>query len=161
MTEQQPKHVLCAVRGGPESRWTITRAIDLALEYGARLTFLRVMDAEFLEHATVGPLSVVYRELREVAKFALSILCERARRHGVSQVDYVAREGNIRRQLLQVALETPAEVMVLGRPTRGPGRNVFKPAHFDAFVAEIEQEAKLRVVVVGPDWKVPANRNDG
>ena len=60
MTDSQPKQIICAVRGGAESRDTVSRVIQLALETGARLTFLHVMDAEFLQYATIGPLSVVY-----------------------------------------------------------------------------------------------------
>lgn len=150
MTEIGPEHIVCAVRGGPESRATVTHAIDLALESGARLTFFCVMDAEFLSHATIGPLSVVYSELQEMGRFVLLILHDRARRRGVTEVDCIVREGNIRKQLHQFAIETQADLMVMGRPTRGPGRNVFKPAEFDAFVANLEQEAGLRVVVVEP-----------
>lgn len=150
MTDSKPQHIICAVRGGPESRETVTRAIGLALETGARLTFFHVMDAEFLGHATIGPLRVVYNELVEMGTFTMLILCDRARRRGVAQVDYIVREGNIRKQLRQFAVETQAEVMVMGRPTRGPGRNVFRVDEFEAFVAQLEQEAGLRVVLVMP-----------
>lgn len=148
MTSEETKRIICAVRGGPESRDTVTHAVDLALESGARLTFFRVMDAEFLEHATVGPLSVVYRELREMAKFALLILCDRARRRGVTQVDCVVREGNIQKQLRQFLGESSVDVLVVGRPTRSPGSNVFKPRELELFVAELEREQDLHVEVV-------------
>ena len=150
MTTGQPKHIICAVRGGPESRETVTRAIDLTLESGTQLTFLHVIDAEFMEYATVGPLSVVYSELVEMSRFAMLILCDRARRRGVSQVDFIVREGNIRKQLHKFAMETRAEVMVMGRPTRSPGRNIFQIADFEAFVAELEQDGNLKVIQVTP-----------
>jgi nucleotide-binding universal stress UspA family protein len=148
MTTSQPRHIICAVRGGPESRETVMRAIDLALENNARLTFFHALDAEFLEYATVGPLSVVYQELIEMGKFAMLILCDRAQRRGVDKVDYDVREGNIRKQLRQFAIETQADVMVMGRPTRSPGRNVFKSEEFDDFTAELEREGNLRIVKV-------------
>ena len=154
MSEMTPKHIICAVRGGPESRETVTQAINLALEYGARLTFLHVLDAEFLEYATIGPLSVVYRELNEMGTFTMLILMDRANRRGVDQVDYVLPEGNIRDELVRYSNKTKAEMMVMGRPTRSPGRNVFKVAEFDDFVAELEQEADLKIV------KVPAEPHD-
>jgi hypothetical protein len=122
----------------------------MALESGDQLTFLHVIDAEFLEYATVGPLSVVYSELVEMSRFAMLILCDRARRRGVEQVDYIVREGNIRKQLYQFAVETHAKVMVMGRPTRSPGRNIFQPAGFEAFVAELEQDGNLEVIQVTP-----------
>jgi nucleotide-binding universal stress UspA family protein len=154
MKSEQTKYIICAVRGGPESRDTVTHAVDLALETGARLTFFRVMDAEFLDHATVGPLSVVYRELSEMAKFALLILCDRAQRRGVAQVDCIVREGNIRKQLRQFLSESPVDVLVMGRPTRSPGSNVFKPPELERFAAELEREQDLRVVMVASSANV-------
>lgn len=149
MKVRQPRHIVCAVRGGPESRETVTRAVDLALESGAKLTFFRVLDAEFLNHATIGPLSVVYSELRELGQFAMLILCDRAERRGVKSVEGIVREGNVRRQLHEFASETNADVLVMGRPTRSPGSSTFKPAELDDYVAQLEREANLQVIVVG------------
>lgn len=148
MTTQQINQILCAVRGGPESRETVTYAIDLALKTGARLTLFHAVDAEFLNHATIGPLSVVYRELVEMGKFMMLILTDRAKRRGVNEVNYVVREGNIRKQLQQAAIETKAEIMVLGRPTRGPGQNVFKFEEMEEFAAELAKEGHLQLKLV-------------
>ncbi len=144
----KPKHIICAVRGGAESRDTVTQAIELALANDARLTFLHVMDAEFLQYATVGPLSVVYNELVEMGNFAMMILHDRAQRRGVTEVDYVVREGAIRKQLLQFAMATHAEVLVMGYPTRSPGGNVFDAAEIEDFMAQLEQVAHIQVVPV-------------
>jgi nucleotide-binding universal stress UspA family protein len=148
MADLTAHHIICAVRGGPESRATVTRAIDLTLETGARLTFFHVADAEFLEHATVGPLSVVYAELVEMATFAMIILCDRAQRRGVSHVDYLVREGNVHRQLRELASKTHAEVLVMGQPTRSPGRNLFHPAELDEFATQLQEEGTLQVIRV-------------
>ena len=148
MTDTQPKQIICAVRGGAESRDTVSRAIQLALETGARLTFLHVMDAEFLQYATIGPLSVVYNELLEMGTFAMMILRDRAQRRGVTDVDYVVREGSIRKQLFQFAVATHAEVLVVGYPTRSSGRNVFEADEMDAFVTELERDAHIQVIQV-------------
>jgi nucleotide-binding universal stress UspA family protein len=150
VTSQTIKQIICAVHGGPESRETAIRAISLALESGGRLTFFHVMDAEFLGYATVGTLRVAYHELEEMGKFVMLILCDRARARGVTQVDYILRTGNIRKQLHQLAIETGAEVMVMGRPTRSPTKNIFKPGEFDAFVADLEREGNLSVIRVSP-----------
>lgn len=150
MTDPQPRHIICAVRGGAESRDTVSRAIQLALDSGARLTFLHVLDAEFLQYAMIGPLSVVYNELMEMGTFAMMILRDRAQRRGVTDVDYVVREGSIRKQLYQFAVTTQAEVLVVGYPTRSPGRNVFEADGMDAFVAELERDARIQVIQVKP-----------
>jgi len=148
MTGQNLKQILCAVRGGPESRETVTYAIDLTLKTGARLTFFHALDAEFLDYATIGPLSIVYQELVEMGKFTMLILCDRAQRRGVAEVNYVVREGNIRKQLYQAAIETKAEVMVMGRPTRSPTQNVFKFDEMESFATELEKEGQLRLILV-------------
>lgn len=150
METRKASHIICAVRGGPESRETVTQAITLALESGARLTFFRVLDAEFLNHATIGPLSVVYHELVEMGQFAMLILCDRAQRRGVEQVDCTVREGNVRKQLREYAIETHADLLVMGRPVRSPGSNTFKVAEFDAWVSELEAEADLTIRVIEP-----------
>ena len=152
MTKEKPQHIICAVRGGPESRETVDKAIDLALLHGARLTFLHILDAEFLEYATIGPLSVVYRELNEMGTFTMLILCDRAERRGVERVDYVLPEGNILQGLLRYANETKAQMLVIGRPTRTPGRNVIKLDTFDEFVATLEGEDGLTIVIVPEQW---------
>jgi nucleotide-binding universal stress UspA family protein len=150
MSPDTVKHIVCAVRGRPESRTTVTRAVDLALEHQAPLTFLHVIDAEFLEHATVAPLSVVYKELVEMARFAMLILCDRAQRRGVRTVDYIVMEGNIRKQLRQFAIDTQADLMIMGAPTPGPGKNVFKQEELKQFIREMEQESNLRIIQIAP-----------
>lgn len=151
---ERATHIVCAVRGSPQSRATVTHAIDLALEHDARLTFLYVVDAEFQAKAAIGsPLSVIYQELTQMAKFSMLILCDRARRSGVRQVEYLIREGNVRKQLLQFAVETRADVFVMGWPMRGPGRPIFTPGEFESFAVELERVAHPRLVRVPPPEK--------
>jgi nucleotide-binding universal stress UspA family protein len=150
MSSDTVTHVVCAVRGVPQSRETVTRAIDLALENHAKLTFVHVVDVEFLEHATVGPPSVVYNELVEMATFAMLILCDRAQRRGVRDAEYALREGDIREELLRFAVETHAELMVIGHPSRRPARSLFKGGEMETFVADLEERGGIKVLQVGP-----------
>ena len=146
---EECEHIVCAVRGSPQSRATVTRAIDLALENDARLTFFYAVDVEFQAQAAIGsPLSVVYRELIEMSEFTMLILRDRAQRRGVAQVDSIIREGDVRTQLLRLIREVQPDVVVVGWPLRGPGRPGFKPDEFKAFAAELEREGNLRVEVV-------------
>jgi nucleotide-binding universal stress UspA family protein len=145
------KHIVCAVRGSPQSRSTVTRAIDLALEHDARLTFFYAADAEFLARTTIrGPLSVIYQELTQMAEFSMLILRDRAQRRGVRQVDYVIREGNVRRKLLEFVAETRADIFVMGWPQRGPVQPTFSGDEFASFTAELEEVAHPRLVLVAP-----------
>lgn len=145
------QHILCAVRGHPHSRTTATRAIDLALAHQARLTFVHTLDISYLEHATIGTPRVAYQMLREMAEFAMLLLVDRAHRRGVSDVRYVFREGDIRKQLTQYIAESDADVLVIGMPEgRQEGHAIFTPKELQAFVSEIEQDAGFPVIVVPP-----------
>ena len=150
MNERSSQHILCAVRGRPRSRDTATQAINLALETGARLTFVLVIDAEFMGTAapTLTPLRAVYRQLEEMGEFALLILCDRARRRGVAQVASLIRKGKVRNELLNLILETDVGVLVLGKPSGQPGRDVFTLSEYADFIAELEQTVGIEVVQV-------------
>ena len=109
------------------SQPTIRKAISQAKETDNQLYFLYMVNLGFLERTvnlTMTSIRMVYQELHETGVFA--ILCDRATRRGVTKVDYLVREGDIRSNLRDLALETHAEIMVMGYPTRSPGANVFK-----------------------------------
>lgn len=144
-------HIICAVRGSPQSRATVTHAIDLALEHDARLTFFYVVDIEFQKQAAIGsPVSVIYRELVQMAEFSMLILVDRAQRRGVQQVGHRIREGNVRAQLLAMAEETRADAVVIGWPVKGVGRPTFRVQDFDSFRSELERIAHPTLVLVPP-----------
>ena len=148
---ERVEQIVCAVWGGPQSRGTVTRAIDLAVEHDARLTFFYVADAEFQAQAAIGsPISIVYRELVQMAEFSMLILVDRAHRRGVKEADFLIREGNVRKQLLQFASETQADLWVTGAPSPGLVRSAFRPQEFDAFWSELERVARPRLVLVPP-----------
>ncbi len=150
MTNRSPQHILCAVRGQPRSRDTATQAINLALETGARLTFALVIDAEFMGQVspTLSTLRTVYRQLEEMGEFAMLILCDRAQRRGVAQVDSTIRKGSVPEELKKLAMESAAGVLVMGTPSGKPGHDVFTQANFDAFVADLEATAGIQVIQV-------------
>jgi len=153
MTSQMIHHIVCAVRGGTESQETVSSAIDLAQETGARLTFFHVVDAEFLGYTSIGPLSIAYHELLEMARFAMLSLCNWAKCCGITQVGHILRRGNIRHELRQLAVETDAEVIVMGQPRRESGCNVFRASEFKTFIAELDLGGDLRTIQVTPSTK--------
>jgi len=134
------KHIVCAVRGQPQSRATVTRAIGLALKYGARLTFVHVMDAEFLAHATVGIVRLMYQELRSMGEFLMAILRDRAERRGVREVHTVLLEGRAATALPRFLKEQQADLLVLGAPGGSRRQSAFAPGDFNAFVQHIEAQ---------------------
>ena len=66
MSDRPIRHILCAVRSKPGGENTVIRAIDLAREHRARLTFFKVIDDRFLSkfRASSTSRSVVIRPAR-------------------------------------------------------------------------------------------------
>ncbi|GAB4529262.1 MAG: hypothetical protein Fur0018_15710 [Anaerolineales bacterium] len=131
-------HIVCAVRGQAHSRATVTRAINLALEHQARLSFIHVIDAEFLPYATVGIPRLMLQELRSIGEFLMEILRDRAERRGVAQVDTALLEGHFDRVLMRYIQEHHTDYLVLGSPGGSRTHDALTPKAFDALVHTIE-----------------------
>ena len=69
---------------------------------------------------------MVYQESHELGMFAMLSLGGRATRRGVTTVDFMVREGDIRSPTQNSAQETQVEILVMGYPTPSPGANILK-----------------------------------
>jgi nucleotide-binding universal stress UspA family protein len=145
-----PPHIVCAARGGKRSRPAVNRAIKLAKERNADLTFLFIVDTEFMSHALVGPLSVVREQLRDMGEFIMATHQSRAKDAGV-QADYAVREGDVREQIRAYLQENDVDVLVMGRPVQETAAAVFDVGTVTNFAAALEHEAGVEVVLVGQD----------
>jgi hypothetical protein len=153
MSTERIKHVVCPIRGRPANFDAISTAINLCLEHDASLTFLMLLEAEFISQVTpsMGSLRTLYQQMKEMSEFSLLILCEEAKQHGVTQVDYIIRTGNLRKQLREFVSQTSADVLVIVRPTSGPGRTAFTPKEFVGFIRELEEIGNLRIINLEPN----------
>jgi nucleotide-binding universal stress UspA family protein len=122
--------------------------MDLALKAQARLTFLHVVDPGCLDCDEVTKSTAAYREYMEKAEAAMLALCAQARQRGVIRVNFVLREGDTRRELRQVAVETDAELMVLGHPGLDSEHSIFGESEFHQFLAELDFGGDLRTIQV-------------
>ena len=153
MTNPKIYSIVCAVRGQPTSRETVTRAIDLALAHQARLIFVHITNVDFLNMATPGMSSTrrVYHQLREMAEFTRLLLCDRANRRGVEQADSIIREGDIQPQLYQLLIELRPDLLVIGEPRHDAGDAVFAGAELEEFLSRLGDEINLHFEIVKPD----------
>ena len=145
---ERADRILCPVRGGKRSSMTVERAVELAREYGARLIFLYVADVDFLGFATVARVKLMVEELMETGRFALSILADKARAKGVGEVTEIIREGKIQDVIQEVARETGAEVLVVGRPINTPGVPSFAASDFDKMIRTLTENTGVRIECV-------------
>ena len=142
------QHIICAVRGGPESQVTANSAMDLALKAEAKLTFFHIVDPGCLDCGEIARSSAAYREYLEQAESAMHILRTQAQQHGVTHVDLILREGDTRQELRQLAVETDAQLLVLGHPSPDSERSVFSDDEFHQFLAELDLGGDLRTIQV-------------
>jgi hypothetical protein len=141
-------HVVCAARGGRRIQPSVNRAIDMACEANARLTFLYILDVEFLKGTIIGHTELVFEELDKMGEFMMIRLCEYANDGGCVTADYAIRHGEVREQIQEYLLETKPDVLVLGRP-RNEEEDGAPPAFEDdaivRFAEEITRKTGVRV----------------
>lgn len=156
MTDNHVTHIICAVRGIPQSRETVTYAIQLAVEHQARLTFVHVNDAGFMAAAspTLTSLATVYKQMRDMSEFTLQILCDRASRRGVEQVDYSILEGRLLVQIRTLLLEVLPDILVIGKPvTKAASESGVEPDELEDFIQEIKDHTNIAVHTVDIQFK--------
>ncbi len=152
--DENIQHIVCAVRGLPESYKTVSAAITLAKEQAARLTFLLILDAEFLGTSApvIGSLATVRRQLTQLGEFTLLSLCDEAERRGVPRVSGVVRLGDFASELRTYLGESHADVLVMSRLPVGVG---LPEDVFDALLADL-QAMGLTLQIVEPHLNGPA-----
>jgi hypothetical protein len=151
MTPSSTKLVLCLVQGVPKSRTTVTKAIDLALEHDAKLTFAHINNADFLVSATpaMASLSSIYKQMRNLSEFSMLVLCDRAKRRGVKNVDALNRDGKIVPQIRSLLFELTPDILVIGRPElSGSPTASLTSETFDNFIAEITKAHPIEVFAI-------------
>ena len=154
MQSKKIKQILCAVRGVPQSRTTVTKAIDLAIEFEARLTFAHVNNADFLISTgpTLTSLPKVKKQLQRLSEFTMTVLCDRAERRGVKRVNYILREGQILAQLFELLTEHTPDILVIGRPiNEEKDISNLKLSDIDDFITKVEDNLHITVIPVEID----------
>jgi nucleotide-binding universal stress UspA family protein len=140
MSQQIPNHILCGVRSRPGGEETVDRAIHLALDSGAKLTFCQIVDTRFINRiiSRGSARKAASAELHDMAEFALSIISDQALAAGVAEVSYIVRVGDVREALLELVAITGADLLILGHPKHMPGRSVFNDRTRREFIADLE-----------------------
>ena len=140
--------IICAVRGGPESQGTIDKAISLALEVKLPLNFLYVVNLDFLTHTQISKTHTISDQLTQMGEFILLTAQQKAEDRGVS-AKAIIRQGKVREEIINVALEIDADYFVLGLPVGDDEKNVFLVDRIKEFGESIEQETGAAVVLAG------------
>ena len=151
MDAERKDHIVCAARGGQLIQPSVGRAIELACEMDARLTFLYVLDVEFMKYTTLGRADVVFDELDKMGQFMMLRLCEYANQAGCTNVDYAIRHGTVKEEIQAYLSEVRPDVLVLGRPRHATEHEAPPAFEGDAivrFAEELTQKMGVKVELV-------------
>jgi nucleotide-binding universal stress UspA family protein len=137
--------IVCAIRGGPASQPTISRAIVLAQETGLPLRFLYVVNLDFLSQTPTSRVHTISQEMHQMGEFILLMAQEAAARQGVI-AERVVRHGSVGEELIGLCHELDADYLVLGKPRVEQEDTVFTQDLLHQFVARTEEQTGAKVI---------------
>ena len=139
--------IVCAIRGGPASRPTIDRSIQLAAETGLPIYFLYVVNLKFLAHTSSSRTHVISKELNEMGEFILLMAQTEAEKKGITS-EGVVRQGKVSNEIVDLCKSKDAEYVILGKSKEEIGtRNVFTPDRLNQFAKRIEEESGAKIIL--------------
>jgi nucleotide-binding universal stress UspA family protein len=138
--------IICAIRGGPDSRVTIDRAIELAKESGLPLYFLYVVNLDFLARTSSTRMHTISEEMHEMGEFILLTAQTAASARGIT-AEGVVRQGNVGEEIVNLCHELNADYLVLGQPRFQEEDSVFSQERLRQFIEDTEQQTGARVIL--------------
>jgi nucleotide-binding universal stress UspA family protein len=138
--------IVCAVRGGPESRSTIAKAIALAQSNNLPLHFLYVVNIDFLDHTIQSRVRIITQEMQQMGEFILLTARAAAKAKGIEAMGDV-RHGVVTREINHLCHEIQADYLVIGRPKFHLEDSLFTEKLLSEFIQRVEEQTGARVVL--------------
>jgi K+-sensing histidine kinase KdpD len=140
--------IVCAIRGGPDSRPTINKAISLAAETDQCIYFLYVVNLDFLTHTQSSRIHSINAEMRQMGEFILLSAQTTAASKNV-EAQGVVRQGNVGEEIVGLCHEVKASYVILGTPQSETEENIFSIQRLNTFRERLESETGAKVILVG------------
>jgi nucleotide-binding universal stress UspA family protein len=112
--------IVCAVRGGPQSRATIAQAIGLARRTGLPVHFVYVLNQELVPGAGIDHARAVEHQVKQLGESVLFAAQALANSQGVCARGST-RQGSVEDEIASACGDLNVEYLVLGRPGRRRG----------------------------------------
>ena len=139
--------IVCAVRGGPESRATVNRAVELAEERALPLYFLYVFNLDFLLRTSQSRLDNIEESMKQMGEFILLMAQDQAAEGGV-EAKGVMRQGKVGEEIVALCREVEADLVVLGKPRGEEEPDVFTMERLERFALGIGEQTGADVLLV-------------
>ncbi len=141
--------IVCAIRGGPLSKSTIEKSIELARESGETIYFLYVVNLDFLTHSSSSRTEHISLEMREMGEFILLDAQEKAQKQGVN-AEGIIRDGIVIEEIIAYCAEKQPDYIVLGRPETERENNLLTRERLDEVISRINEVTDAEVVISSP-----------
>jgi nucleotide-binding universal stress UspA family protein len=138
--------IVCAVRGGPDSKGTISQAIGLAQQTGLPLYFLYVVNLDFLSHTSSSRVHTISEQMHQMGEFILLAAQDTAAAGGIT-AQGVVRHGDVGEEIIDLCREMGADYLVLGRPKVQHEDSVFSQEELRRFVEQTEEQTGAKVIL--------------
>ncbi|MCB0254340.1 MAG: universal stress protein [Anaerolineae bacterium] len=140
--------IVCAIRGGPDSRPTIDKAFEMARQSGLPVHFLYVVNLDFLARTASSRIQVISQEMRDMGEFILLSAQDAANAAGV-EADGTVRDGNVLDEMAALCRELDADYLIIGVPKLQNEENVFSHEQLPAYVEHLRSATGAEVVMAG------------
>jgi nucleotide-binding universal stress UspA family protein len=140
--------IVCAIRGGPHSRATIARAIDLAQDSAQSLWFLYVVNLEFLARTSTSRVRTISDEMEQMGESIVLAAQAQAEARDTPALT-VIRHGDVGDEIVALCRELEADYLVLGQPMDEAEDNVFTHERLRRFRQRLEEETGAAVILSG------------
>lgn len=138
--------IVCAIRGGPSCKSTVTQAITLAKNAHLSLYFLYVVNHDFLSPASNDHTHAVSEKMHQMGQAVLFTVQNKASALGVAS-ETVVRQGDVEDEILSLCRDLDADYVMLGRPRDHQRENVFTRDSLKKLSQQIEREVGAQVVL--------------
>jgi hypothetical protein len=142
--------IVCAVRGGPDSRPTIEKSIALAKESGLPLSFIYIVNIDFLDYTNRSRVQTISQEMQHMGEFILLTAQAAASEKGI-ETQGIIRHGNVTHEISSLCHEIKADYLVIGRPKFHLEDSLFTEELLAEFIKRIEEQTGAKVVLPEAD----------
>lgn len=138
--------IVCAIRGGPASRLTIEKAIELAKDRGIALYFLYIVNIDFLDHTILSRVSTISQQMEQMGEFIMTSAQATANAKGIDAQGLI-RHGKITDEISKVCREIQADYLVVGRPKFQQEDSHFTQTLLTEFIERVEEQTGAKVIL--------------
>jgi nucleotide-binding universal stress UspA family protein len=139
--------VICAIRGGPASGSTIRHAIELAKRKQLPLTFLYVVNLDFLSRTMTSRTASIEEDLHEMGEMVLLMALEIAAAQDVV-AQQIVRQGDVVGQIMALCRELDANYVVVGEPLFARKTAIFNREKVASLGNTLKKYCQAELIVV-------------